>query len=134
MAEFALCPACRAEYEDPEDRRFHAQPTACPSCGPHAWLERFVDGSTEPTHLTGCEEVEAATDLLLSGSIIAIKGLGGFHLACDACNEDAVARLRGRKRRYGKPFALMARDLPVIRRYCAVDSQEERCSRVRLPR
>lgn len=76
MADFALCPACRAEYEDPEDRRFHAQPTACPSCGLHAWLERFVDGRTEPQRLTGCDAVETARDLLLSGSIIAIKGLG----------------------------------------------------------
>ncbi|MGH7842650.1 MAG: Sua5/YciO/YrdC/YwlC family protein, partial [Candidatus Binataceae bacterium] len=125
MADFALCPTCRAEYEDPEDRRFHAQPTACPSCGPHAWLERFLDGRTEPQCLGGRDAAEAARDLLLSGSILAIKGLGGFHLACDACNEDAVARLRERKRRYSKPFALMARDLDVIRRYCAVNSQEE---------
>jgi hydrogenase maturation protein HypF len=125
MAAFPLCPACRAEYEDPEDRRFHAQPTACPSCGPHAWLERFVDDRTEPQRRTGCEAVEAARDLMISGSIIAIKGLGGFNLTCDACNEDAVARLRDCKRRYAKPFALMARDLDVIRRYCAVDSQEE---------
>ncbi|MGH7000933.1 MAG: carbamoyltransferase HypF, partial [Stellaceae bacterium] len=124
MTEFALCPACRVEYEDPEDRRFHAQPTACPSCGPHAWLERFDDGRTEPQRLTGCDATEAASNLLLGGSIIAIKGLGGFHLACDACNEDAVARLRQRKRRYSKPFALMARDLDVIRRYCAVNSRE----------
>ena len=105
MAGFALCPACRAEYEDPEDRRFHARPTACPSCGPHAWLERFADGGTEPRRFTGCDAVETARDLLQSGPIIAIKGLGGFHLACDACSEDAVARLRGRRRRYGKPFA-----------------------------
>ncbi len=125
MAGFALCPACWAEYEDPEDRRFHARPTACPSCGPHAWLERLADGGTEPRHLTGCDAVETARDLLQGGSIIAIKGLGGFHLACDACNEDAVARLRGRKRRYEKPFALMARDLHVIHQYCAVDSQEK---------
>jgi len=125
MAEFPLCPACRAEYEDAEDRRFHAQPTACPSCGPQAWLERFVDGRSEPQLFSECDAAEAARDLLLGGSIIAIKGLGGFHLACDACNEDAVARLRGRKRRYAKPFALMARDLDVIRQYCAVDSQEE---------
>ena len=125
MAAFPLCPACRAEYEDPEDRRFHAQPTACPSCGPHAWLERFFDGGTGPQRLTGCEAAEAARDLLLGGSIIAIKGLGGFNLACDACNKDAVARLRDRKRRDAKPFALMARDLDVIRRYCAVDSQEK---------
>ena len=124
MAEFPLCPACRAEYEDPEDRRFHAQPTACQACGPHAWIERFVDGRTEPQLFAECDAAEAGRALLLGGSIIAIKGLGGFHLACDACNEDAVARLRGRKRRYAKPFALMARDLDVIRRYCAVDSQE----------
>jgi hydrogenase maturation protein HypF len=125
MAEFALCPACRAEYEDPDDRRFHAQPTACPSCGPHAWLERFVDGRTEPQLFAACDAAEVARALLLGGAIIAIKGLGGFHLACDACNEDAVARLRRRKRRYAKPFAVMARNLDVIRRYCAVDSQEE---------
>lgn len=125
MAAFPLCPACRAEYEDPENRRFHAQPTACPSCGPHAWLERLVDDRTEPQRLAGCEAVEAARDLMVGGSIVAVKGLGGFNLACDACNEDAVARLRDCKRRYAKPFALMARDLDVIRRYCAVDSQEE---------
>jgi hydrogenase maturation protein HypF len=125
MAEFALCPTCRAEYEDPEDRRFHAQPTACPSCGPHAWLERFVDGRTEPQLFVASDAAKAARALLLSGAILAIKGLGGFHLACDACNEDAVARLRRRKRRYAKPLALMARDLHVIRRYCAVDGQEE---------
>ena len=125
MAGFRLCPVCRAEYEDPEDRRFHAQPTACPACGPHAWLERFADGRTEPQLFAETDATEAARALLLGGSIIAIKGLGGFHLACDACNEDAVAKLRGRKRRYAKPFALMARDLDVIRRYCAVDSQEE---------
>jgi hydrogenase maturation protein HypF len=125
MAAFPLCPACREEYGDPEDRRFHAQPTACPSCGPHAWLERFVDGRTEPQRFTECDAVEAARALLLGGSVVAIKGLGGFNLACDACNEDAVARLRRRKRRYAKPFALMARDVVVIRRYCAVNSQEE---------
>ena len=125
MAEFPLCPACRAEYEDQEDRRFHAQPTACPACGPHAWIERFVDGRSEPQLFAEADAVEVARALLLGGSIIAIKGLGGFHLACDACNDDAVAKLRGRKRRDAKPFALMARDLDVIRRYCVVDSQEE---------
>jgi hydrogenase maturation protein HypF len=125
MAEFPLCSECRAEYEDPQNRRFHAQPTACPSCGPQTWLEHFVDGGTEPQRLTDCDAAESARDLLLNGSIIAIKGLGGFNLACDACNKDTVARLRGRKRRYAKPFALMARDLDVISRYCAVDSHEE---------
>ncbi len=125
MAEFVLCPACRAEYENPGDRRFHAQPTACPSCGPRAWLDRFFDGMAEPLHLEGCDAAGMAGALLLNGSIVAIKGLGGFNLACDACNEDAVARLRDRKRRYAKPFALMARDLDVILRYCAVNQQEE---------
>jgi acylphosphatase len=134
MAEFPLCPACRAEYVDPEDRRFHAQPAACPSCGPHAWLERFVDGRTEPQLFAACDAAEAARALLLSGAIIAIKGLGGFHLACDACNEDAVAKLRGRKRRYSKPFALMARDLDVIRRYCAVAENGARAKRYRILR
>lgn len=124
MAEFTLCPACRAEYEDPEDRRFHAQPTACPECGPRAWLERLGAGPGERL-ADGHEAVERARALLLGGSIVAVKGLGGFHLACDALNEGAVTALRVRKRRHAKPLALMARDPGVIRRYCALGPEEE---------
>jgi hydrogenase maturation protein HypF len=125
MAEFALCLACRAEYEDPEDRRFHAQPTACPACGPRLWLECLNGERMERAVLAERDAVAAAHALLRNGRIIAVKGLGGFHLACDACNEEVVVRLRARKKRYAKPFALMARDLDVIRRYCAVDRQQE---------
>jgi hydrogenase maturation protein HypF len=124
MADFALCEACRAEYKDPENRRFHAQPNACPACGPHLWLEGFSGGQSQAV-LPAADAVEAAKTVLLGGSILAIKGLGGFHLACDACNEEAVSRLRARKRRYAKPLALMARDLEVIRRYCTLDPGEE---------
>ena len=113
MADFRLCPACAAEYADPADRRFHAQPIACPACGPQAWCE--MDGQ----RVEG-EVVPVAARWLADGLIVAIKGLGGFHLACDARNAAAVARLRERKRRPAKPFALMARDLEQVARHARV--------------
>jgi len=125
MRRFALCPDCTAEYEDPAGRRFHAQPLACPVCGPKIWLERLGDELT-PASANG---VETAARLLLDGAIIAVKGIGGFHLACDACNAAVVERLRTRKHRYDKPFALMARDLDIVRRYCAMRPQDERLLR-----
>ncbi|MGQ0592666.1 MAG: carbamoyltransferase HypF [Gammaproteobacteria bacterium] len=120
MAMFDLCDACQVEYDDPADRRFHAQPIACPVCGPKVSLEH-ADGT--PIVLVG-DPIEAARRLLLEGNIIAIKGLGGFHLACDATNPDAVTGLRARKRRYHKAFALMASDARVIQRYCTLSSEE----------
>ena len=122
MARFTLCDACRAEYDNPADRRFHAQPVACAACGPQAWLEA-PDGTRLETPPDD-DACRAASEILRRGSILAIKGLGGFQLACDACDEAAVARLRRQKRRERKPFALLARDLDVIRRYCPVDDVE----------
>ncbi|MHB8070263.1 MAG: carbamoyltransferase HypF [Desulfobaccales bacterium] len=104
MAAFAMCPECRAEYENPEDRRFHAEPTACPRCGPWVWLE-------EKGAVIKKEPLEAAGRLLQEGKIVAVKGLGGFHLAADARNEAALLTLRSRKGRVAKPFAVMVRDL-----------------------
>lgn len=119
MDAFPMCSACTREYHDPRDRRFHAQPNACPACGPQVSLERC--GDVPPAQVSsGPESVEQARTLLLAGHIVAIKGLGGFHLACDATSEAAVARLRVRKHRYDKPFALMARDFGVIERYCSL--------------
>ncbi len=118
MRHFPMCPECRREYEDPLDRRFHAEPVACPVCGPRVWLH--VPGSTPPT---GDALVEAAA-LLRQGRIVALKGLGGFHLACDAASEEAVSRLRGRKRRYGKPLALMVPDLDAGRRLARLGAAE----------
>jgi hydrogenase maturation protein HypF len=114
MADFPMCAACNREYLNPADRRFHAQPIACPVCGPSIWLE-----GTDTT-----APLDSAIELLKSGAVVAIRGLGGFHLACDATNAEAVQRLRQRKHRYGKPFALMARDLDTIRRYCNVTPAE----------
>ncbi|MFN4057663.1 MAG: carbamoyltransferase HypF [Roseinatronobacter sp.] len=116
MAPFALCPECSAEYADPSDRRFHAQPVACPVCGPRLWLEH--GGSEVPG-----DAIALAADALRAGQIVAIKGLGGFHLACDARAEAAVAALRARKRRPAKPFALMG-TLPMIAASCAVSARE----------
>lgn len=120
MAAFDLCDACRDEYRDPADRRFHAQPVACPACGPCVWLEQS-DGERIVADLNECK---SASDLLRQGAIVAIKGLGGFQLACNACDEAAVARLRATKCRERKPFALLARDIDVARRYCTVDDAE----------
>lgn len=122
MAAFAMCDSCRREYTDPADRRFHAEPIACPECGPRAWVEegerRKLDGDP------GEDAVATAARLIAEGYIVAIKGIGGFHLACDAGNESAVARLRQRKHRYHKPFALMAADVKAIAEYAHVGPPE----------
>jgi len=116
MAAFPMCPACSSEYHDPSNRRFHAQPNACPVCGPHIWLE--------PSLETGGAALAEVRKQLLDGKIVAVKGVGGFHLACDATNSNAVAELRRRKNRGDKPFGLMAKDLNQIRQYAEVDSDE----------
>ena len=116
MAGFALCPACRTEYEDPSDRRFHAQPIACPDCGPRLWLEGDDADTTAP--------IDRAAALLRAGHILAIKGIGGFHIACDATNADAVAILRARKHRPTKPLAVMA-DRAMARALCAMSADED---------
>jgi hydrogenase maturation protein HypF len=120
MALFTMCPDCAAEYANPLDRRFHAQPVACPVCGPQVWLEQ-PDG----LRLTERENaIRSVQNLLLDGKILAIKGLGGFHLACDATNSDAVLELRRRKLRVDKPFALMMPDLAVIEKHCFLSPAE----------
>ncbi|HEY9152940.1 MAG TPA: carbamoyltransferase HypF [Anaerolineales bacterium] len=119
MAPFAMCPDCEREYTDPSNRRFHAQPVACPVCGPHVWLEiRNTQNATDE------EAIQKTRQLLAEGKIIAIKGLGGFHLACDATNAESVTELRKRKLRVDKPFALMMSDLETIERHCFVSDTE----------
>ncbi len=120
MAPFAMCPSCRAEYDDPGSRRFHAQPNACPQCGPQLQL---FDGAGRP--LAG-EPLAAAVDLLKAGRIIAVKGLGGYHLAVDAGNDVAVAELRRRKARDEKPFALMAASSSQVLDFAVADEAELR--------
>ncbi len=108
MAGFAMCPACQAEYDDPGDRRFHAQPNACPACGPRV---RLLGADGEEAGLAGAPDaVAAAARRLAAGAVLAVKGIGGYHLACDAADEAAVRALRARKRREDRPFALMVRD------------------------
>ena len=120
MADFAMCDACRGEYDDPGDRRFHAQPIACPDCGPTLELVGTGPGKT------GDDALRKARGLLAAGRVVAVKGLGGYHLACDARNEDAVAELRRRKRRGDKPFAVMVRDVEVAERLCEIGADERR--------
>lgn len=121
MADFPMCPACSAEYHNPLNRRFHAQPVACPECGPHVWFE--VDGQQLAGHDTA---IRQAREWLKDGKIVAVKGLGGFHLACDATNSAAVEELRRRKKRSDKPFALMTFDLDQIEQHCFVTDDERR--------
>ena len=122
MAVFPMCPQCEAEYNDPSNRRFHAQPNACPVCGPMVEFKnqnsKFKVDETDP--------VSATIRLLKQGGIVAVKGIGGFHLCCDAENEEAVALLRERKRRKNKPFALMSPDIDIIRSFCEVSDDEKR--------
>ncbi len=136
MKSFTMCPACQHEYDDPENRRFHAQPDACFECGPHiSWYEAGADGTAEEAAASTVtwgntqEESDAilvrAVELLHAGGILAVKGLGGFHLACDATNEQTLALLRTRKRREGKAFAIMAADVEQARAWAQVSAEEE---------
>ena len=126
MRVFAMCPDCQREYEDPRDRRFHAQPNACPDCGPRLELVRRPTLPEEVWASRGeGDVVSQAAALLRAGAILAIKGLGGFHLACDATNGRAVRALRERKRRPHKPFAVMMATLEEVRAHCWVGPEEE---------
>ncbi|MEM7713297.1 MAG: carbamoyltransferase HypF [Cyanobacteria bacterium P01_A01_bin.68] len=124
MKAFAMCSECSNEYADIENRRFHAQPVACYTCGPQAWLERADGKPITASMFSMLDDVDAVCTLLQKGEIVAIKGLGGFHLACDATNQAAVEKLRQRKQRHHKPFALMARDIEVIQKYCKPTPKE----------
>ncbi len=125
MADFVMCEDCAKEYADPLNRRFHAQPVACPQCGPEVWLvDKETSGQENDAPRTTDRAIEVAQNLLASRHIIAIKGLGGFHLACDATNDEAVLKLRERKGRVDKPFALMAPSLEAIEQFCEVTPQE----------
>ena len=123
MAGFTMCAACRAEYEDPADRRFHAQPNACPECGPRLRLAYAGGGTFDDPGAR--DAIDAAARALREGAIVAVKGIGGFHLACIAADEDTVADLRGRKHREDKPFALMAPDLAKARELVWMGPAEE---------
>jgi hydrogenase maturation protein HypF len=120
MRDFIMCPACQTEYDNPLDRRFHAQPNACPVCGPRLSL---TDESGKSIAVE--DEISTAVQLLSEGKILAIKGLGGYHLACDATNKEAVRRLRERKRRPAKPMAVMMATMEEIRGHCLVSREEE---------
>ena len=144
MASFALCPDCAAEYAHAADRRFHAEPVACPRCGPSLWLQEPLSAfgvaadarsaqSTEPV-TRGEAALKRAVQLLLAGAVVAVKGIGGYHLLCDAANDAAVARLRFRKRRPGKPLAVMypqsgSDGLAAVRRDVEVSALESECLR-----
>ncbi len=132
MSVFKLCPDCSREYHDPQDRRFHAQPNACPVCGPQVELKYKIQNSKvkinnqkfkSPNKIQN--PIEETIMLLKQGAILAVKGLGGFHIACDATNKEAVEKLRLKKRKSNKPFALMCPDIETIRKFCEVSKEEE---------
>lgn len=118
MAAFKMCPECQSEYDNPADRRFHAQPNACPACGPQLWAE------AEGMQIETTDPIRWAASRLSAGELIALKGLGGFHLAVDATNDAAVARLREKKKRPHKPLAVMVCDLEQARTICQVSDRE----------
>ena len=122
MSVFAMCDKCAAQYNDVTDRRFHAQPVACPACGPKVWL---TDSKGKTINTQTDEAITQAAKLLSAGKIVAIKGVGGFHLAVDALNNGAVERLRKRKRRDHKPFAMMTDSIEKIREYAVVSESAE---------
>ncbi len=131
MRGFAMCPACAAEYHDPADRRFHAQPIACPACGPVAWFHEAGPGqaapaASRPAAADSPAAIAAARGLIARGGILAVKDLGGFHLACDATDAAAVSRLRDRKHRPAKPLAVLVSDLAAARRIAHVDEEKAR--------
>ena len=118
MRNFKMCPECASEYHDPVNRRYHAQPNACPVCGPHLWARSF---SGEITHEDPIPEIKSR---LCSGEIVGIKGIGGFHIAC-IVNDDVIQKLRTRKNRPYKPFAVMIRDIDISRRFLNISADEE---------
>ncbi len=125
MAAFTMCSQCSKEYGDINNRRFHAQPVACYTCGPKTWLERADGKPVTASMFSMLDDVDAVCTLLQKGEIVAIKGNGGIHLACDATNHTAVEKLRKRKQRYHKPFALMARDIEIIEQYTQPTTKEK---------
>ena len=121
MAGFTMCQRCQAEYDDPADRRFHAQPNACPECGPQLnWRDARVDADADA--IAGAAALDAACDAIIAGAIVAMKGIGGYHLVADATNESAVAELRRRKARDDKPFAVMVGSIAAARELCDFDA------------
>ncbi|HOJ21308.1 MAG TPA: acylphosphatase, partial [Armatimonadota bacterium] len=122
MRAFTMCPECRAEYEDPRSRRFHAEPNACPACGPRLWLARARERSAVKPDASCPDPIAEAARLLHAGKVVAVKGLGGFHLACDARRGDVVTLLRARKHRDHKPFAVMVSGLAAARALADIDA------------
>ena len=122
MKEFPMCPECEAEYYNPESRRYDAQPVCCNACGPEVYLIKTSDRTID---MKGSDAITEARRVISEGGIVAVKGIGGFHLCCDASNEAAVELLRKRKRRPAKPFAVMARNLEVVQSVCELSKEQE---------
>ena len=122
MKEFPMCPECEAEYYNPESRRYDAQPVCCNMCGPEVYLIKTSDRTID---MKGSDAITEARRVISEGGIVAVKGIGGFHLCCDASNEAAVELLRKRKRRPAKPFAVMARNLEVVQSVCELSKEQE---------
>ena len=121
MNKFKMCKACNSEYLDPTNRRFHAQPNACKECGPELWIEDFKGNRLDIE-----DPISFAQNMFMEGKIFAVKGLGGFHLACDGLNETAVSNLRKRKKRLFKPLAVMIKDIETVEKYCKVNQVEKK--------